>query len=116
MRPVSERGHPRKLGQALRARQRDEFSDVRGFGAAPCGGGIQLAAQPRLPDRPGDDVASFDVIAHGPRGQRGDAASARDEDVKTFMPSAATVPQALTNLPSTSTIQVSQVWIGPSWG
>jgi hypothetical protein len=44
------------------------------------------------------------------------AASARGEDVTTFMPSAAIVPQALTKLPSTSTMQVSQDWIGPSWG
>ena len=44
------------------------------------------------------------------------AATERGEDVTTFAPSEAMVPQARTNLPSTSTMHVSQDWIGPSWG
>ena len=36
--------------------------------------------------------------------------------VTTFMPAVTMVPQARTSLPSTSTMQVSQVSIGPNWG
>ena len=44
------------------------------------------------------------------------AACARLEVVDTFIPADVPVAQARTSLPSTSTMQVSQVWIGPNMG
>lgn len=38
------------------------------------------------------------------------------EFVTTLMPAEMFVAHALTRFPPTSTMQVSQVWIGPSWG
>ena len=61
-------------------------------------------------DRAVEQVITEDALERPGAG----AASARGEDVTTSIPSAATVPQARTRLPSTSTMQVSQVWIGPS--
>ena len=41
------------------------------------------------------------------------AASAREVSVATSIPSLTKTPQARTRLPFTSTMQVSQVWMGP---